>query len=138
MEKIASISGIDHIGYAVKDIDKAKEEFKALGFEFCAVMEDEYRSVMVCVGTLKDGTRIELLSPPADKKSPVDTYLKKIGSTPYHICYKSDDISTSVKELQENGFTLIGAVAPSIPLGGDVCFMYSNTIGMIEVIEYKD
>ena len=138
LDKITSICGIDHIGYAVKEMSEAKEYFKALGFDFSADKIDEYRSVNVSVGTNNQGIRIELLSPVVYKKSPVDTYLRKFGSTPYHICYKTTDINDSVKKLQENGYTLIGSVAPSVPLGGDVCFMYCQEIGMIELIEYGE
>lgn len=33
MEKAAGICGIDHIGYAVADMDAAKKTFSALGYK---------------------------------------------------------------------------------------------------------
>ena len=134
---ISSLTAVDHIGYAVKDMKQAKKKFEALGFIFSDEKEDELRSVNVCVAS-KGDIRIELLSPVEGKRSPVDSYLNKIGNTPYHICYRTVDIDTTIEDLQKEGFTLLRRPAPSIPLGGDVCFLYSADIGMIELISYGD
>ncbi len=40
---------IDHIGYAVSNIDKAKEIFKMLGYEIGDTQVDEFQDVNVCV-----------------------------------------------------------------------------------------
>ncbi len=137
VKKIASIKGVDHIGYAVKDLDSAREYFKALGFDFSVDEEDLLRSVNVCVATDSKGFRIELLTP-AKEKSPIDSYLKKIGPTPYHICYETDDMDNSISELLKCGFTLLSKPDVSVPLKGKVCFLYKIEIGMIELIEYGD
>ncbi len=79
---------------------------------------------------------IELLVPIDGQKSPVDGYLQKMGATPYHICYQVVDMENAVKELQDIGFTQLGYPAPSEPLEGEVCFLYSNEIGMLELIKY--
>lgn len=137
MERIENIQGVDHIGYAVTNMDLAKEYFMALGFEFTENKEDELRNVNVSVGSMgRYDIKIELLSPIAGRKSPVDGYLQKLGSTPYHICYQVDDIDVSVEKLQNIGFTLLGFTAPSVPLGGDVVFLYSPEIGIVELIAY--
>ena len=136
-EKIASIKGIDHIGYAVRDLALAKEYFKALGFDFSAEEEDLLRSVNVCVASDLRGSRIELLAP-AKEKSPIDSYLKKTGPTPYHVCYETDDMDDSINELTKIGFTLLSKPDISVPLRGTVCFMYSTEIGLIELIKYGD
>ena len=90
-DKIVSIKGIDHIGYAVKDLASAREYFKALGFDFSVEEEDLLRSVNVCVASDLRGSRIELLAP-AKEKSPIDSYLKKIG--PFY--FTNDKISSSM------------------------------------------
>ena len=43
---------IDHIGYAVKDMQSALRAFSLLGYTFSPIKPDEYRNVNVCVGTL--------------------------------------------------------------------------------------
>ncbi len=136
-EKIASIKGVDHIGYAVKDLVSAREFFKALGFDFSVEEEDLLRSVNVCVASDLRGSRIELLAP-AKEKSPIDSYLKKIGPTPYHICYETDNMDDSISELTKIGFTLLSKPEISVPLKGSVCFLYEAEIGLIELIKYRD
>lgn len=82
---------------------------------------------------LRGGIKLELLSPIKDKKSPVDSYLNAIGNTPYHICYRVDDIWSGIDEFQEKGFTLMGYPAESVPLGGYVVFLYSLEVGLVEL-----
>lgn len=77
--------------------------------------------------------KLELLSPIEGRKSPIDSYLNTIGNTPYHICYRADDIWQGIEKLQSMGFTLLENPAESIPLGGDVAFLYSSEIGLTEL-----
>lgn len=94
----------DHIGYAVKNISKAISEFKKLGFEFEDVIDDEGRNIFICFGN-NGSYRVELVSPmDKEKPSPVDTYLSKVGSTAYHICYKSSDFGGDISGLERQGF----------------------------------
>ena len=90
----------DHIGYAVKKMDRARTSFEKLGYEFGPVIEDSARNVTLCFGE-KDGYRIELVCP-ADRSgpSPVDSYLQKIGPVPYHICYRTEDLDAKIRELE--------------------------------------
>ena len=48
---------IDHIGYAVKRIDRAITAFQKLGYEFESVIDDTDRNVKLAFGN-KDGYRI--------------------------------------------------------------------------------
>ena len=126
------IKSIDHIGYAVEDIDAASRILKAFGYTFGPVKTDARRNVRVCIGN--GGVQIELLSPIQGKKSPIDGVLEKNGSTPYHVCYRVTDIDRAVDKLRESGFLPIDVPAKSEPLGGEVCFMFSPEIGIIELI----
>ena len=144
-KSIENIDHIDHIGYAVKDMDDALRIFGLLGYEFSPVKIDEYRKVNVCLAKIR-GVRIEIRSPLKDTKSdtksnpksPIDSILAKNGATPYHICYCVNNINKTADELRNAGFLPIGSVAKSEPLGGNVCFMFSSDIGVIELIEYTD
>ncbi len=82
------------------------------------------------------GGRIELIAPVGDRKSPIDGYLQKMGSTPYHLCYNVENMEKTVEELLEMGFTMLEVPAPSVPLGGMVCFMYSCETGILELVDY--
>ena len=75
---------VDHIGYAVKNINQAKKAMEVLGYLFEETIEDKERNIYIAFGEL-DGYRIELVSP-ISSNSPVDAHISKIGPTPYHIC----------------------------------------------------
>ena len=88
---------IDHIGYAVRNIDKALHYFENLGFKFETAINDVDRNIKISFGE-KDGYRIELICPlDREKKSLVDLYLGKIGPTPYHFCYQSNNFEEDIK-----------------------------------------
>lgn len=135
MEKIDEIIGVDHIGYAVNDMTSAKRYFEALGYSFGDEKADELRKVNVCVGK-SGGVKVEILAPLDGTKSPIDGILKKMGSTPYHICYNVKSMESVLEKMQNMGYTLMGYPTPSEPLGGEVCFLYSAEIGIVELIEY--
>lgn len=127
---------IDHIGYAVKRIDKSIIAFESLGYTFGDVIDDLDRNIKMAFGE-KDGYIIELVSV-LDKKqqSPVDKYLSCIGSTPYHICYRTDDINKSITDLTNTGYKLIIEPKDAIAFGGKkVAFLFNLFIGLIELVE---
>ena len=125
---------IDHIGYAVKNIDKAKKSLEAIGYVFDDVVEDFDRNIYISFGEM-DGYRIELVSP-ISAGSPVDMQLSKLGPTPYHICYKSTDIEADIKLLQSQRFKVAIPLASAVAFGNKrVVFMYSLSVGLIEIVE---
>lgn len=127
---------INHIGYAVKQIDRAINSFETLGFIFNPIVDDTDRNVKIAFGT-KDGYRIELVSP-LDKKteSPVDRYLSSVPGTPYHVCYESDDLEGEVEKLQQQGFKVIIDPRPAVAFKGKrVVFMMNLGFGLMEIVE---
>lgn len=125
---------IDHIGYAVRNIEKAKASFEVLGYIFEDIIEDHDRNIYIAFGEL-DGYRIELVAP-ITEGSPVDLQLSKIGPSPYHICYKSNEIEADMERLSKKRFKVSIPLAPAIAFGGNrVVFMYSLTVGLIEIVE---
>lgn len=127
---------IDHIGYAVKNIERATRSFEAVGFQFGEVIEDTDRNIYICFGE-NDGYRIELVAPlDKMKESPVDGILKGVGPTPYHICYKTEDITAALTDLETKGYKLIVPPAPAVAFGGKkVAFFMNLGTGLIEIVE---
>ena len=127
---------IDHIGYAVRRIDRALNSFEKLGYVFGPVIDDPDRNVKLAFGD-KDGYRIELVAP-LDKKqeSPVDQYLSSNVGTPYHICYQSKELDKTVKDLLNQGFKIVIKPRPAVAFGGRrVVFMMSLGFGLMEIVE---
>lgn len=125
---------IDHIGYAVKNIDKAKKQMEMLGFSFEETVTDADRNIYLAFGEMC-GYRVELVAP-ISNGTPVDTFLEKIGSTPYHICYTSNEIEADMERLQQKRFKVTIPLAPAVAFGGKrVVFLYSLSVGLIEIVE---
>lgn len=126
---------IDHIGYAVKNIEKSKAAFEELGFEFGELFNDHDRKIYIQFGR-NDGYCIELVSPNGEGESPADFVLGKVGPTPYHICYRTDNLEKDIEELSAKKFKVIVPPAPASAFGGKrVVFMMNRSIGIIEIVE---
>ena len=127
---------INHIGYAVKRIDRAITAFQKLGYEFEPVIDDTDRNVKLAFGS-KDGYRIELVAP-LDKKleSPVDQYLSNAVGTPYHICYESESLDAEIEELKTQGYKVVIEPRPAVAFDGRrVVFMMNIGFGLMEIVE---
>ena len=127
---------IDHIGYAVKRIDRALSSFENLGYVFGAVIDDADRNVKLAFGE-KDGYRIELVAPLNQKQeSPVDQYLSNAIWIPYHICYQSEDLNKEIKQLESQGFKMVIEPKPAVAFGSrKVVFMMNIGFGLMEIVE---
>lgn len=125
---------IDHIGYAVHNIENAKQEMESLGFVFGKVVKDSDRNIFICFGE-NAGYRVELVAP-ITKGSSIDVLLAKIGPTPYHLCFSSKNIEEGIVCLEKKKFKVIMPLAPAIALEGKrVVFLYSLQAGLIEIVE---
>lgn len=128
---------VHHIGYLVKKIDKAMDEFGRLGYTAVSeVVYDDYRKIHICFME-KDGYRIELISP-ADNGSVVSGLLKKYKNSPYHICYETPDFEADLASLSGESFTAIDTPMPAPALQGRrVVFLVNPFLGMIELLDGK-
>ena len=127
---------VHHIGYAVRDIENALEGFYQLGFVLESRNADESRRV--CIAFLRNGeTLVELVAPDdSDLPSPIDEVLKKVGPSPYHICYIVEDIDNQCKSLKKEGWSILikRSPAPAID-NAPVAFLFRKSVGIIELVE---
>ena len=130
---------VDHIGYAVKDIEKARADFVRLGYAFEEIVEDPDRNVLLLFGD-NDGYRIELIATlDEDQPSPVKEILRKNGPTPYHLCYRTDDLEREIQALKAERWIVVTPPKRAIAFGdgGRVAFLLKRSVGMIELVEVK-
>ena len=126
---------VHHIGHLVRDIEKAKVMFHALGFVNASeTYYDESRDIDI-VFLENDGYKVELVAPRSEK-SVIWKHLKRSGSTPYHFCFSVHDIEKQIKIKEEEGYITLQAPskAPAIA-NRNVAFLYSPDIGIIELVE---
>ncbi len=126
---------VHHIGYFVKNIEKGKRSFIDLGYEVEQdVVRDEYRGIDIAF-LVKDGYRVELVSPYTEE-SVVYDLRKRMGNSPYHICYEVADMDTAIGELQAQRFVVTQEPHEAVAIDGKrVCFLIHGQIGIIELVE---
>ncbi len=126
---------VHHIGYFVKNIEKGKRSFIDLGYEVEQdVVRDEYRGIDIAF-LVKDGYRVELVSPYTEE-SVVYDLRKRMGNSPYHICYEVADLDAAIGELQAQRFVVTQEPHEAVAIDGKrVCFLIHGQIGIIELVE---
>lgn len=133
------IKQIDHLGIAVKDLDRQIKFYSdILGMEFTGV--EDVPDQKVRVGVFKLGElRIELLEPTSED-SPVAKFLSQRGEGFHHIAYRVDNLAADLKRLSESGIQLIDQT-PRIGAGNhQIAFLHPrSTFGvLIELCQIND
>ena len=126
---------VHHIGYFAKNIDKSIATFQALGYEVeQETVRDEFRGIDIAF-LMKDGYRVELVSP-YTQESVVYDLRKKMGNSPYHICYEVENLNAAISELQAQRFVVSQEPHEAVAIDGKrVCFLVHGQIGIIELVE---
>ncbi|MFC0603476.1 methylmalonyl-CoA epimerase [Winogradskyella pulchriflava] len=97
---------IEHIGIAVKDIEKSNDLFQALFGKAHYKIED-VESEGVKTSFFKCGpNKIELLQATNDN-SPIAKFIEKKGEGIHHIAFAVTDIKEEIARLKEEGFQMI-------------------------------
>lgn len=97
---------LDHIGIAVKSIEKTEEVLeKAFGLKCERAVEAAEYKLRVCLIPLGDIV-LELLEP-MDKNSPIAKFLEKRGEGLHHIALRVKSIEEVLKRLKGLGIKLI-------------------------------
>lgn len=97
---------IEHIGIAVKDLEKSNKVFASLfGEEHYKI--EEILSEGVKTSFFKTGpNKIELLEA-TNEESPIAKFIAKKGEGIHHIAFAVDDILSEIKRLKEEGFVVL-------------------------------
>lgn len=99
---------IEHIGIAVKDLEKSNILFKQLlGKPHYKI--EEVDSEGVKTSFFKAGlNKIELLEA-TNSESPIAKFIKKKGEGIHHIAFEVDNIKLEIKRLEKEGFTILNS-----------------------------
>ena len=101
---------IEHIGIAVKNLNKSNDLFKALFGESHYKIED-VESEGVKTSFFKCGpNKIELLQATTED-SPIAKFIEKKGEGIHNIAFAVENIKEEISRLQGEGFTMIHEVA---------------------------
>ncbi|QPA29967.1 methylmalonyl-CoA epimerase [Thermaerobacillus caldiproteolyticus] len=133
------VKNVDHIGIAVKSIEKALPFYvDILNLTLLGIEEVESEKVKVAFLKIGDA-KLELLEPTAPD-SAVAAFIEKRGEGIHHVALGVDDIQGRIDELKEKGIRMIQDV-PKIGAGGAlVAFMHPKSTGgvLYELCEKTD
>jgi methylmalonyl-CoA/ethylmalonyl-CoA epimerase len=97
---------IEHIGIAVKDIEKSNDLFSNL-FNKPSYKMEEVTSEGVMTSFFQIGeSKIELLQA-TNPNSPIAKFIEKKGEGMHHIAFEVNDIDSEIERLKGEGFTMI-------------------------------
>jgi methylmalonyl-CoA/ethylmalonyl-CoA epimerase len=124
------ITGIDHIGIAVKDIDVALKLYtNVLGLslkEIEVVEEQRTKTAILPVGDSK----IELLES-TDPEGPIARYLEKFGEGIHHLALKVSNIENALREVSQSGLPLIDEKPRKGVENTDIAFLHPKGTGRV-------
>lgn len=120
-----------HIGIATENIDNALEYLKNI-LEIKNISEvvyDKNQDATLCMVTLEDGTKLELVS-----GNVVEKIVKKRQFL-YHTCYEVKDIDKEIEKLEKLDGFLVSSPKEAILFDNKkVAFLMTN-IGLMELVE---
>ena len=120
-----------HIGIATENINDSLEYLKNILEidQISEVVYDKNQDAKLCMVTLKDGTKLELVS-----GNVVEKIVKKRQFL-YHTCYEVKDIDKEIEKLEKLDAFLISSPKEAILFNNKkVAFLMTN-IGLMELLE---
>ena len=127
---------IDHLGVAVKSIDKGKEfwtDILGLAFEGAETVEaQKVTTAFFPVGE----SEVELLESTAPD-GPIARYIEKKGEGIQHIAFRVENIDEALEELKEKGIQLIDETPRMGAGGARIAFLHPKSTGgvLVELCE---
>ncbi|WBX73973.1 methylmalonyl-CoA epimerase [Tenacibaculum pacificus] len=120
------MNNIEHIGIAVKDLEKSNELFASL-FGKPHYKTEEVASEAVKTSFFKSGeNKIELLEA-TNPESPIAKFIAKKGEGIHHIAFAVTDIKSEIKRLQKEGFTVLNKTPKKGADNKLVAFLHPKT-----------
>lgn len=126
-----SLTHIEHIGIAVKNLDEAVLFFeRTFGIESYAteiVPDQKARTAFFKIGE----TKIELLASLAPD-GPIGRFIEKKGEGIHHIAFASDSLRNDLAEASKHGVQLIDEQPRRGAEGLDIAFLHpKSTLGVL-------
>ncbi len=124
------ITGIDHVGIAVRDLDAALRVYRdKLGFQVEKIYVHETEKVRTAVISSGD-CRFELIQP-VSEESPVAKFLARRGEGVNYVSLQVDNLDRALQEFKALGLTVLRE-APTVAGGRRYSFLHpKDTMGVL-------
>lgn len=122
-EETMELTYIEHIGIAVKNLDESIKFYEnVFGLKCYAVEEVKDQKVKTAFFQIGE-TKIELLESTGND-GPISKFIEKKGEGIHHIAFKTKDINSSLKELEEKNIRLIDVHPRKGAEGLNIAFLH--------------
>lgn len=117
---------IEHIGIAVKDLEKSNALFaQLLGRPHYKI--EEVASENVNTSFFQTGaSKVELLEA-TDPESPISRFIEKRGEGIHHVAFEVEDIEAEMERLRSQGFQLLNEKPKRGADNKLVCFLHPKS-----------
>ena len=130
---------IEHIGIAVKDLEKSNQLFASLfGKEHYKI--EEVLSEGVKTSFFMSGpNKIELLEA-TNSESPIAKFIEKKGEGIHHIAFAVEDIKAEIERLKKEGFIVLNDIPKKGADNKLVTFLHPKSTNgvLIELCQERD
>lgn len=117
---------LEHIGIAVKDLNKANQLFEQLlGSAHYKIEEVASEGVRTSFFNVS-GVKIELLEA-TNSDSPIAKFIEKRGEGIHHLAFEVADIEQEMARYVEKGFTLINQTPKAGADNKRICFLHPKS-----------
>jgi methylmalonyl-CoA/ethylmalonyl-CoA epimerase len=117
---------LEHIGIAVKNIEKANMLFSALlGRQHYKIEEVESEGVKTSFFDVS-GVKIELLEATRED-SPIAKFIEKKGEGIHHLAFEVENLESSIAAYEDKGFQLINPVPKKGADNKMICFLHPKS-----------
>jgi methylmalonyl-CoA epimerase len=132
------IKKINHIGIAVKDLDKAIEFYRKLGLEVSGTEVVESQKVKIAFITVGE-TRLELLAATSED-SPIARFIAKKGEGIQHLAFDVDDVRSQIEQAEDNDIEVIDKEPRPGAHDSLIAFLHPKSTGgvLIEFCQEKE
>ena len=129
--KLIIMEKLEHIGIAVRNIDKANAMFlQLLGTSHYKTEVVESEGVRTSFFQL-GGVKLELLEATRED-SPIAKFIEKRGEGIHHLAFEVSDIKQSIEQCRQKGFELINDTPKEGADNKMICFLHpKSTAGVL-------
>ena len=127
---------IDHIGIAVKDLQKGLENYeKILGLKCSGTEEISEQKVKIAMIPIQE-TNIELLEPMQDDR-PIAKFIENKGEGFHHIAIQVENIEEELAKLKNADIRLIDEKYRIGAHGAKIAFIHPKSMGglLVELVQ---
>ncbi|MFQ6108205.1 MAG: methylmalonyl-CoA epimerase [Candidatus Aminicenantales bacterium] len=131
---------IDHIGIAVRDLEKSMARWQAVfPLRIKRVEMLQERGVKLAQLDLEAGPSVELIAAYGGDSS-IEKFIDEKGEGIHHFSFEVDDIHRSIQELKEKGIQFVEPVPVQGAEGSSIAFIHPRNLNgvLIELKEKRD